>query len=191
MPEYRRAFVPGGTFFFTVVTYGRAPILCTTLARNVLRNAITATRARRPFTLDAIVLLPDHLHAIWTLPDDDADFSARWAMIKREFSANWLAASGNEGAISAPERRDRRRGVWQRRFWEHTIRDERDFERHVDYIHYNAVRHGLATCPHAWPHSTFERWVRDGVYEGAWQCACNGRERKPMSFDDLDTTAME
>jgi putative transposase len=191
MLEYRRAFAPGGTFFFTVVTYDRAPILCTPLARDILRGAIARTRERRPFTLDAIVLLPDHLHAICTLPEDDADFSTRWAMIKREFSANWLAAGGHEGATAAPDLHDRRRGVWQRRFWEHTIRDERDFERHIDYIHYNPVKHGLVPCPHAWQHSSFERWVRERAYDADWQCACNGRSAKAPSFDDLDTTAME
>lgn len=191
MPEYRRAFQPGGTFFFTVVTYGREPILCSDLARDALHAAIVKVRNERPFSLDAIVLLPDHLHAVWTLPRNDADFSVRWAMIKREFTKRWLSAGGAELTPDAPDRRQRRRGVWQRRFWEHTIRDVRDYERHVDYVHYNPVKHRFAACPHLWPYSSFSRWVKAGVYDADWQCACKGRRPDAISFDNLDQTAME
>jgi putative transposase len=191
MPEYRRAFLPGGTFFFTFVTAGRAPILATPEARVCLRTALQQTAARWPFAIRAIVLLPDHLHTIWTLPDGDADFSRRWAFLKKQFTRGWLAAGGAEQATSHSRRRNRRRGVWQRRFWEHTIRDEVDFIRHCDYIHYNPVKHGRAECPHAWPYSSFPRFVSENKYAADWQCVCRGRAVGPLRFDDLAAKAME
>jgi putative transposase len=148
MPNYRRAFRPGGTFFFTLVTHGRARFLCDELARTLLRRAIDDCRAAAPFEVDAFVLLPDHLHTMWTPPAGDGDFSTRWMRIKRSFTCGWLAAGGREGAVSDSRRRNRRRGVWQRRFWEHVIRDPTDYQRHLDYIHYNPVKHKLARCPH-------------------------------------------
>jgi len=191
MPEYRRAFLPGGTFFFTLVTERRARILCTPLARPILRNALTLAQQRWPFEIRAIVLMPDHLHTLWTLPERDPDFSVRLAFVKKEFTKAWLAGGGAEQAISSSRSQNRRRGVWQRRFWEHTIRDEQDFTRHCDYIHHNPVKHGLATCPHAWVYSSFDRFVRERVYDVAWHCVCNGRADKPPDFSDLDATAME
>src|SRR5690348_16773147 len=119
MPNYRRAFRPGGTFFYTLVTYRRARFLCDELARTLLRRAIDACRAVSPFDVDAFVLLPDHAHAMWTLPEGDADFSSRWSRIKKRFTDEWVAAGGWEGAVSDSRRHNRRRGVWQRRFWEH------------------------------------------------------------------------
>jgi putative transposase len=185
MPWYRRYFKPGGTFFFTLVTEGRAPFLCDDSARRILHDAIDLCRQTRPFTLDAIVLLPDHLHAIWTLPDNDADFSTRWAFIKSTFTRHWLAAGGRERPRSASRLRTRRRGVWQRQFWEHCLRDENDLHRHLDYIHYNPVKHALAPCPHAWPWSTFPRFVDRLCYDPAWLCTCDGRHPTPLSFDPL------
>ena len=97
-----------------------------------------------------MVLLPDHLHAIWTLPTGESNYPLRWAWIKKEFTKGWLAAGGAEQPVSASKIRNGRRGIWQRRFWEHTISDEADFEAHVEYVHFNAVRHGLVDCPHDW-----------------------------------------
>lgn len=191
MSSYRRAFAPGGTFFFTVVTDNRAPILCGDLARELLRNAIRRCLDERPFELVAVVLLPDHLHAIWTLPPNDTDYATRWAAIKADFTRAWLAAGGEEQGRSESRLRERRRGVWQRKFWEHLIRDERDLGQHLDYIHFNPVKHGLAACPHAWPHSSFHAWVRARGYEENWGCACAGRSVKLPSFEGLDETAME
>jgi putative transposase len=136
--------------------------------------------------LDAIVLLPDHLHAIWTLPPGDADFSIRWAAIKADFTRHWIAAGGNEQRRTGSRLHERRRGVWQRRFWEHHIRDEADFQHHLDYLHYNPVKHGLASCPHAWPYSTFDQWVAQRAYESQWMCACGGQSVKPAPFNDLE-----
>ena len=143
MPNYRRVYVPGGMFFFTLVTQGRVPILTDPDARGHLRRAFVDCRSRWPFRIEAIVLVPDHLHAIWSLPRGDTDYSIRWAWIKKEFTKSWVAEGGVEEAVSDSRRRNRRRGVWQRRFWEHSIQDEDDLERHCDYIHYNPVKHGL------------------------------------------------
>jgi putative transposase len=185
MPNYRRAFRPGGTFFFTLVTYRRARFLCVDPARALLRRAMEACRTVAPFEVNAFVLLPDHLHAIWTLPRGDADFSTRWMRIKR------LAAGGWEGTTSDSRRRNRRRGVWQRRFWEHVIRDETDLERHLNYIHYNPIKHGLAQCAHAWPYSSFHRLVRKRMYVPKWCCGCDKRPVPIPDFGDLDIEAIE
>ena len=191
MPNYIRAYRPGGTFFFTLVTYDRAPFLCDPLARQFLHDAIDECRAARPFTMDAIVLLPDHLHAMWTLPEDDPDFSTRWGVIKKTFTQKWLSAGGECGAVSESRFNNRRRGVWQRRFWEHVIRDVDDPEKHLNYVHYNPVKHALAPCPHHWEWSSFHLHVDRSIYAHDWCCACDGRVTKPPDFTGLDTTAME
>jgi putative transposase len=191
MSWYRRVYVPGGTYFFTAVTEDRASILCTDLARPILHDAILQCASRRPFELVSVILLPDHLHAIWTLPPDDADYSTRWAAIKATFTRNWLAAGGRERARSASRVHNRRRGVWQRKFWEHRIRDAQDLERHMNYLHYNAVKHGLARCPHEWPWSTLGKWVGQGAYPKDWLCCCDGRQVHPLEFELLDEGAIE
>lgn len=184
MSEYRRYYVAGGTYFFTVVTQLRRAFLTSELARQCLREAMETVREKRPFEMPAIVLLPDHLHVLWTLPTGDDDYSTRWRRIKEEFTTNYLARGGSEGPYSASRASHGERGVWQRRYWEHTIRDEKDFERHFDYIHYNPVKHGYATAPSEWPHSSFHRWVAAGVYEPLWG-------RSPLHFKDLNESAME
>jgi putative transposase len=171
MPEYRRYLIPGETYFFAIVTDGRAPILCTDSARAFLRESILECQRERPFEMPAVVLLPDHLHAIWTLPTEDCDYSTRWALIKKGFTERYLAAGGPERSVSTGRRNQRRRGVWQPRFWEHMIRDETDFERHFDYIHYNPVKHGYVSRPRDWPWSSFHRWVRAGVHPVDWGCS--------------------
>jgi putative transposase len=185
MPDYRRAYLPGGTYFFTVVTADRARILCTPRALPILRRAIAATRARWPFDLVAIVDLPDHFHSIWTLPPDDEDFSTRWAFLKKSFTKEWLSAGGIERPISDSKLRNRRRGVWQRRFWEPLIRSEDSYRHHCDYVHYNPVHHGFAACPHAWQPSTFRRSVEQGFYESDWLCTCGDRQVTIPAFADI------
>jgi putative transposase len=162
MVRYRRNFVPGGTYFFTVTLADRRTSV---LVDHVvtLRAAFRAGRRERPFTIDAIVILPDHLHAIFTLPDGDADFSGRWRRIKGHFSSQMISA----GAFTKRHSNDDF-ALWQRRFWEHTIRDEEDFARHVDYIHFNPVKHGLVTRVHDWPYSSFHRYVRQGLLPVDW-----------------------
>lgn len=190
MPNYRRALVPGGTFFFTVVTEARRRFLTDDLARACLHDAIVRTRADHPLDIDAMVLLPDHLHAIWTLPPGDADFSTRWRLIKSRFTRAYRERGGEAAAGFHPALRRASRGerdVWQPRFWEHVVRDRADLNNHLDYIHYNPVKHGLASCPHAWPHSSFQRWVASGGYERTWLCACDGRAAAPpLVFDTMD-----
>lgn len=155
-----------------MVTYQREPILNTPLARELLRQAITAAGKRYPFAIEAFVLLPEHLHCLWRLPAGDSDYSLRWNLIKRTFTHAWLQSAGQEGIVSVSRRRQGHRGVWQRRFWEHTIRDEMDYSRHADYIHWNPVKHGLVSCPHQWPQSSFHRWVQQGRYPADWLCRC-------------------
>jgi putative transposase len=191
MPEYRRAFLPRGMFFFTVVTYHRTAFLCKDTARQLLSRCIRETGQRFQFRTVAFVLLPDHLHCIWELPEGDSDYSKRWALIKKDFTRRWSTTNPVLEIPSASRLRRRESTVWQRRFWEHTIRSQSDLMRHVEYIHYNPVRHGLVLCPHAWPYSTFRRWVSKGYYTEQWCCRCQGRQPVPPDFSMLDTTAME
>ncbi len=168
MSDYRRYFVPDGTYFFTLVTERRATLFADAAARRLLGSVFRRCSLRRPVRVVAIVLLPDHLHCLWALPPGDSDYSARWRWLKGEFTRSWLAIGGIEQPRVAARIKERRRGVWQRRFWEHTIRDETDLERHADYIHYNPVRHRLAASPRDWPWSSFHRWVRMGHYPADW-----------------------
>lgn len=178
MPNYRRAFVAGGTFFFTLVTARRAAILCTPIARAILRQSITEARARRPFAIDAFVLLPDHLHAIWTLPHGDHDFSTRWADVKANFTRRWLKNDCPESSVTKNQKRQGRRGVWQPRFIEHTIRDDDDMELHMDYVHFNPVKHGLVQRPVDWPWSSLHRYIKMGWYTADWGCSGTGGEQR-------------
>ena len=170
MPNWRRAVVPGGTFFFTVVTDQRRPIFSSANARTILGNVIRECQRTHPFEVRAIVLLPDHLHAIWCMPRGDSNYSGRWQWIKTQFTQRWLAAGGSECKVSQGRKNDGRRGVWQPKFWEHTIEEEDDFESHFDYIHFNPVKHGLVQCPVDWQWSSFHRWVHAGEYPQNWAC---------------------
>lgn len=167
MSRYRR-LLTGSTYFFTVVAHRRRPIFCNPAIRACLANAIRFVRQTRPFIVDGWILLPDHMHCIWTLPEHDIDYSIRWSIIKRYVSSRGAHAL-HDTALSTPSRQKRREStIWQRRFWEHQIRDENDFERHMDYIHFNPVKHGFVHQVVDWPHSTFHRYVRDGVYTEDW-----------------------
>lgn len=160
MPQYRRA--RGRTFFFTVVLADRSSTL---LVDHVdrLRRIYRTVQQRRPFETVAICILPDHLHAIWTLPEDDADFSARWNLVKGGFSRGLEA-----GKRSTSKLRKREKGIWQRRYWEHAIRDDADLERHVAYTHYNPVKHGLVARVRDWSFSSFHRYVEQGTLPEDW-----------------------
>ena len=171
MTRYRRNFVPGGKFFFTVVTCRRKPFLTTSSARSSLRRAIQIVRQRQPFTLDAIVLLPDHLHTVWTLPSGDGDYSTRWRQIKALFSLHWLSQGGSEVTQSTSRVVKSERGVWQRRFFEHTCRSEIDRKRCVDYLHVNPLKHSLVDRVCDWPWSSFHRYVHLGEYDETWGSA--------------------
>ena len=168
MSEYRRWKVEGGTYYFTVVTHNRRPLFSDETNRAHLRNAIRSVRNRRPFRMVAIVLLPEHLHTVWELPRGDANYSTRWREIKTLFTRSYLASGGSDGAISHARKRRDEHGVWQRRFFEHTCRDELDLKRCVDYIHINPVKHRLVKRVRDWPWSTFHRFVKLGQYDINW-----------------------
>jgi len=165
MSCYRRALT-GTSYFFTVVTHKRRPILCDEPVRQALRTAIERVRRHLPFQLDAMVLMPDHLHCVWTLPNDDPNFSTRWSQIKHHVS--YSCRDLYPDSLSRSRQRKREAPIWQRRFWEHQIRDEIDMERHIDYIHFNPVKHGLVATVSAWPYSSFARYVRAGIYPEDW-----------------------
>ena len=133
---------------------------------DLLRNAFRYVRQQYHFKIDAIVVLPDHLHSIWILPESDADFSTRWGLIKNYFSRQ--CHSQYQGKISTSRQHKGEKGVWQRRFWEHQIRDAQDFINHIEYIHYNPVHHGLVTAPKDWQYSSFHRYVEAGIYDQMW-----------------------
>ena len=142
MAGYRRWYIPGGTYFFTLVTYQRRPLFQDPSARELLGGLIREQARRTPFETVAIVLLWDHLHCLWTLPSGDDDYSGRWKEIKATFTRDWLRAGGKDRPVSRTRAARGRRGVWQPRFHEHTIRDELDLENHADYLHFNPVKHG-------------------------------------------------
>lgn len=168
--DYRRNFVPGGSFFFTVnLANRRSRRLVESI--DLLRGAFRLVRARRPFTLDAIIVLPDHLHAIWTLPPGDADYATRWQLIKAAFSRGIEPVEHRSKSRAAKGER----GIWQRRYWEHTLRDESDFAHHCDYIHFNPVKHGYVRTANEWPHSSLHRFVKLGIYPLDW-ASKNGGE---------------
>jgi putative transposase len=163
VPDYRRYRVAGGTYFFTVNLLDRRLDL---LVREVvrLREAVRGVRRARPFHIDAWVVMPEHMHAVWTLPEGDTDFSGRWREIKKAF-VKGLPAEERRSAVRVARGE---RGVWQRRFWEHAIRDERDYAAHVDYVHFNPVKHGLANAASDWPYSSFRSCVARGMYPADW-----------------------
>ena len=163
MRTYIRAFAPGGTFFFTVNLADRSTTLLTDHIE-VLRASVRRVWEMHSFHIDAIVVLPEHLHTIWTLPAGDTDYPTRWALIKAGFSRRMSKVE----YINASHRRKGERGIWQRRYWEHQIRDEKDFARHIDYIHYNPVKHGHVSAPRDWPYSSFHRFVREGILPSDW-----------------------
>ena len=170
MVNYRRNLVPGGTYFFTVTLRDRSSRL---LAEHIgsLRAAFREAKRKHPFHIDAIVILPEHLHTIWTLPEDDADYPGRWRAIKSAFThavvKSGVAVARNEKGEYA---------LWQRRYWEHTITDEDDFRHHADYIHFNPVKHGWAKQVADWPHSSFHQYVKRGILPPDWaDCATEGK----------------
>lgn len=164
MPNYIRAKFEGGFYFFTVVTYDRVKLFHSELARQCLRDAIRETQSFRPYETVAFCLLPDHLHCVWKLPEDDSDFSKKCSSIKGLFSKEYLKLGGRQKQVTKSRIRKGEVCIWQRRFWENQIRDENDLKRHVDYIHYNPVKHGLVRRIEDWPWSTYHRYVREGFY---------------------------
>lgn len=164
MRRYIRARVSRGTYFFTVNLAERRDNRLLVERIDALRDAFRATKRKHPFRLEALVVLPEHLHALWTLPEGDADFATRWALIKARFSRSIVPTEYR----SDSRLRRRERGIWQRRYYEHLIRDEADFARHVDYVHWNPVKHGWVARVGDWPHSSFHRFVQRGDLPADW-----------------------
>ena len=164
MTEYRRFYIPGATWFFTVNLAERSGNRL--LVENIdgLRHAFTTVRQRHPFKIDAAVVLPDHLHCIWTLPSGDSNFSERWGLIKATFSRTLEKGE----RISTSRQKRGERGIWQRRFLDHMIRDDADYQRHIDYIHWNPVKHGWVRHVADWPYSGFHVYLGKGVYPKNW-----------------------
>jgi putative transposase len=164
MPDYRRVWHPGGTYFFTVSLRQRHGNDLLTRHIDALRGIVRSMQTRHPFVIHAWVVLPEHIHCIIELPSDDADFALRWRLIKMEFSKS-LPVTERRSKV---RRKRGERGIWQRRYWEHLIRTDADYRAHMDYVHHNPVRHGLVTRVRDWPYSTFHRLVKQGVYPLDW-----------------------
>ena len=176
MTSYRRAYRAASTYFFTVNLADRQGTLLVDHI-DALREAVRYTCQRHPFAIDAMTVLPDHLHAVWTLPPGDADHSLRWRLIKGFFSRR--IPHGEHRCLSRISKIER--GIWQRRYWEHLIRDQNDLRRHVDYTHYNPVKHGHVSRAADWPHSTLHREVRAGRLSADWGVGVGG----DAGFGDL------
>ena len=169
MPNYVRWREDGASCFFTVVTYNRSAILTSPISRKLLKVSWIEVMKKYPFRVDAICLLPDHIHCIITLPETDSDYSTRWRAMKGNFSRLYRQSNDIEDIPQSISRKQRRElPVWQRRFWEHMIRNDDDFSRHVEYIHFNPVKHKLVSNPYDWPWSSFHRYVRKGIYPKDW-----------------------
>jgi putative transposase len=181
MSQYRRFYVPGSTVFLTVVTYQRVPLFENPENVQYLRRSLKTVQASMPFEFVAGVVMPEHLHFLWTMPEGDGNYSKRIGRMKVLFTQALRGEDYVPEAISRSRRKHRESDVWQRRFWEHTIRDERDFQNHCDYLHANPVKHGLTRCPHEWELSSFHRWVKQGKYPTDWGCRCgNGINRSKI-----------
>ncbi|MFM4771487.1 REP-associated tyrosine transposase [Aeromonas caviae] len=164
MANYIRAWRPGGTWFFTVVLAERQNNHLLVERIDLLRKVVREVQENHPFRIHGWVVLPEHLHALLELPEGDTNFPLRWRQIKSKFSRS----IPNSEARSESRWQRGERGIWQRRYWEHLIRDQEDFNHHLDYIHINPVKHGLVTAPKDWPYSTFHRWVQQGRYPLSW-----------------------
>ena len=175
MPDYRRNRVPGGTYFFTVNLLERKSALLVEYI-DCLREAVRMVRLHQPFHIDAWVVLPDHLHCVLTLPEGDADYSSRWKAIKIAFSKSIPKTE----RLSAVRIANGERGIWQRRYWEHTIRGDKDYAAHVDYCHINPLKHGLVKEVKEWPYSTFHKLVEEGIYPENWA----GDFETSLSYED-------
>ena len=163
MPNYIRVKFEGAYYFFTVVTYNRRRLFHSEWARRCLHDAIIETQSRYPYESIAFCLMPEHLHCIWKVPENDANYSIRWSLIKGLFTRRYTQQATGSGLTPASRARKGEACIWQRRFWEHRIRDRCDLHRHVNYIHNNPVKHGLVERPEDWPWSTYHRYVREGT----------------------------
>jgi putative transposase len=168
MPEYRRIFVQGGTYFFTIVTFNRLPIFSNDDACHLLRKVVLRVKQSHPFEEVAYCILPDHFHTLWKMPENDCDYPLRWRAIKGIFTRDYQELLFYRSKRNASRLKRRESSIWQRRYWEHLIRDDLDFNNHMDYIHFNPVKHGLVNCPREWKWSSFVDQVKNGYYPTDW-----------------------
>lgn len=168
MPDYKRVYVEGGTYFFTVNTIKRKTILTRPESRYLLKTAWQEIKKIHPFEDVALCLMPDHIHCIWKLPENDSNFSVRWNGIKGLFSKKYKKTDSYSHDSDRIRKNKQEASVWQRRFWEHLIRDDDDLQRHIDYIHYNPVKHGYVAKATDWEYSTIHRYIHDGIVEPDW-----------------------
>ena len=176
MPNYRRIYIPGSTVFLTWVTYRRTRLFHQSRNVTLLRQAVRQTKTEAPFDIVAAAILPEHIHFIWRLPDGDSNYSRRVGRIKVLFTRALRGKNAQLENITQSRRKHRESNVWHRRFWERTVRSERELTGYLDYIHLNPVKHGLVRCPHLWPYSSFDKWVHKGHYRRDWACQCIGKE---------------
>ena len=175
MPKYHRVYIPGSSVFLTLVTYHRTPIFQDPENIQRLRWATAMTKTDMEFEITAAVILPDHIHFMWTLPEEDTNYSKRVGRLKVLLTQSLRGSQSLPKDVCISRQKHRESNVWQRRFWEHTIRDEADWIKHLNYIHFNPVKHQLVRCPHQWEYSSFHRYVREGYYSEDWGCQCDGR----------------
>ncbi len=180
MPEYLRANIPGSSVFLTLITYERQKLFSVPENIAKLRQACAVVVAEKPFTIDAAVILPEHIHFLWTLPPGDRDYSYRVGRMKVLFTRTLRGINNLPDDVCVSRRKHRESDVWQRRFYEHTIWDEVDFRQHLDYLHFNPVKHGLVKCVHDWEYSSFHRGVRRGEYDFNWGCQCGDNIFEPQ-----------
>ena len=184
MPNYRHLTSKGSTWFFTIVTYQRRTFLCDKEVRMALRNAIKKVQTKYPLKIEAWVLLPDHFHCIWTLPDQDSNFPLRIRLLKRYVTQS-CSSFLHRDRLSTPSRRRRKEStIWQKRYWEHLLQSERDFKNHMDYIHYNPVKHGFVQSPIKWPYSTIHRLTKEGVYSENWACEPDIKSNNTQTYGE-------
>ena len=173
MSRYIRAKTEGACYFFTVVTYQRRKIFASEGNISILRDAFRKIKAEKPFEIEAIVVLPDHLHCLWHLPEGDADYSNRWREIKKYVTKRLTTTRNANGEGD----------IWQRRFWEHQIKNDQDWRNHMDYVHFNPVKHGYVNAPSLWQYSSFHKGVRQGIYHPDWGASDLTNEVKKMDIE--------
>lgn len=183
MADYRRLYLPGGTFFLTLVTYQRQPLFTDPNNISRLRHAVASVKKTMPLEIIGAVILPEHLHFLWTLPANDTDYSKRIGKLKVLFTQAFKGKNSLPEFLSKSRRKHRESDVWQRRFWEHTIKNEQELENFLNYIHYNPVKHGLVSCPHLWEYSSFHTSVKKGLYSLDWYCNCRGNQPSIPKFE--------
>lgn len=186
MPEYRRFYQEGSIIFLTIVTCNRQQIFSDEKNINLLRQVTANVKLEMPFEILGAVILPDHLHFLWQLPPNNGDYSKRVGRLKALFSKSYQEKNELQLPLSRSRKKHKESNIWQRRFWDHHIRNEKDFEQHLNYIHYNPVKHHLVSCPHFWQYSSFNLWIKKGVYSSQWACICDQNKAKIPDFSSVN-----